>query len=172
MPFDVNEAIQLGQIIQAAYEVSADNLTQRAGEVIASQFDPLNRGYTILATIYGNDLVTDFNPGRGNDIVSYGYVVQDEERHVVIAIRGTEGIAEWMHDAAFLQKPYPFLPGAGNTEDGFTTVYETLSVDADLKVSLVDYLLDLFSMGAAYFAENGHLYRAWRPGVGAKRRWI
>ena len=105
MPFDINEAIQLGQILQAAYEVPAEYLAQRAGEAIPSQYDPLNRGYKILSTIYGNDLITDWNPSRGANIVSYGYVMQDEGRNLVIAIRGTEGIAEWMHDAAFLQKP-------------------------------------------------------------------
>jgi hypothetical protein len=53
MPFDMNEAIQLGQILQAAYEVPAEDLAQRAGETIPSQYDPLNRGYKILSTIYG-----------------------------------------------------------------------------------------------------------------------
>jgi hypothetical protein len=28
----------------------------------------------------------------------------------VIAIRGTEGIFEWVHDALYLQKPCPFAP--------------------------------------------------------------
>jgi hypothetical protein len=143
MPFDINEAIQLGQVLQAAYEVPAGDLTQRAGELIPTQYDPFSRGYTILSTIYGNDLITDWNPSRGANIVSYGYVVQDEGRNLVIVVRGTEGIAEWMHDAAFLQKPYPFMVGAGMTEDGFTTVYEHLSVDPGLQLRLADCLASL-----------------------------
>ena len=46
---------------------------------------------------------------------------------VVIAIRGTEGIAEWIHDADFLLVPCPFLPGAGHTEDGFTAMYLSMT---------------------------------------------
>src|SRR5271156_4045681 len=133
---DVNEAIQYGQLVQAAYAVATNDLTQRAGGSIDAQYDPLGRQYKIITTVYGNDLVTDLNVSRGNNIVSYGYVLQDQANNVVIAIRGTEGIVEWMHDAAFLQKPCPFLVGAGNTEDGFTTVYETLSVSADLSTKL------------------------------------
>jgi hypothetical protein len=69
MPFDMNEAIQLGQILQAAYEVPAEDLAQRAGEAIPSQYDPLNRGYKILSTIYGNDLITDWKPGANPCII-------------------------------------------------------------------------------------------------------
>src|SRR5262249_50540926 len=45
----------------------------------------------------------------------------------VIALRGTEGILEWLHDAAFLLVKCPFLPGAGSTEDGFTAIYGSLA---------------------------------------------
>src|SRR5262249_54870035 len=45
---------------------------------------------------------------------------------VVIAVRGTEGILEWLHDAEFLLVKYPFLAGAGYTEDGFTAMYSSL----------------------------------------------
>src|SRR2546427_6982510 len=45
----------------------------------------------------------------------------------VIALRGTEGILEWLHDAAFLLVKCPFLPGAGSTEDGFTAMYGSLT---------------------------------------------
>jgi pimeloyl-ACP methyl ester carboxylesterase len=41
-------------------------------------------------------------------------------------MRGTEGILEWIHDAEFLLVPCPFLVGAGNTEDGFTAMYDSL----------------------------------------------
>jgi predicted lipase len=44
----------------------------------------------------------------------------------VIAIRGTEGILEWVHDAEFNRVTCPFLAGAGYTEDGFTAMYNSL----------------------------------------------
>ena len=47
----------------------------------------------------------------------------------MIAIRGTEGIHEWLQDAQFLLVPCPFLVGAGLTEDGFTAVYRSFTTN-------------------------------------------
>jgi hypothetical protein len=44
-----------------------------------------------------------------------GLVLLDKNNDEVIAIRGTEGIFEWVHDALYLQKPCPFAGGIGNT---------------------------------------------------------
>ena len=85
------------------------------------------RAYTVVTTIYANDLATDMNPGRGNDEVSIGLVCQaDGTGDVAIAIRGTEGILEWVNDVKFLLVECPFLAGAGHTEDGFTAMYSSL----------------------------------------------
>ena len=63
--------------------------------------------------------------------VSIGLVCQaNGTGEVVIAIRGTEGIDEWIHDAEFLQVSCPFLAGAGHTEDGFTAMYKSLRTGA------------------------------------------
>jgi predicted lipase len=85
----------------------------------------------VVTTIYANDLATDMNPSRVDDEVSIGLICQvNKSGDVVIAIRGTEGILEWVHDAEFLQVPCPFLVGAGHTEDGFTDMYESLRTGA------------------------------------------
>jgi predicted lipase len=69
------------------------------------------------------------NPGRGVSRVSIGLVLQNSATgDAVIAIRGTEGILEWAQDARFLLVPCPFLVGAGQTEDGFTSVYSSFAV--------------------------------------------
>jgi predicted lipase len=69
------------------------------------------------------------NPSRGNSGVSIGLVLQAvASGDTVIAIRGTEGIQEWVQDAKFLSVPCPFLPGAGNTEDGFTAMYNSMII--------------------------------------------
>ncbi|OBH01894.1 MULTISPECIES: lipase family protein [unclassified Mycobacterium] len=125
--FDVAEAIQFGQLVNATYATSPGDLTNKAGQ-------PLSAGgvdYTVVTTIYANDLATDMNPGRADDDVSIGLICQDGKTgDVAIAIRGTEGMLEWMHDAEFLQVPCPFLAGAGHTEDGFTDMYESLRTAA------------------------------------------
>jgi hypothetical protein len=68
------------------------------------------------------------NPGRGDRIVSFGFMLQAPNNDEVIGIRGTEGIREWIHDFEFLATKCPFLPGAGKTDDGFTAIYNFLRV--------------------------------------------
>jgi hypothetical protein len=83
--------------------------------------------YEVVTSIYANDLETDVNPDRGKSRVSIGLILQTAGAgDVVIAIRGTEGYLEWIHDAQFLLVPCPFMPTAGNTEDGFSDMYRSL----------------------------------------------
>ncbi|HXM21552.1 MAG TPA: lipase family protein [Terriglobales bacterium] len=126
---DLNRAIQFGLLVKAAEAVAPSNTANAAGKTIPAMYDPNNIGYKVVTTIYGNDLATDMNPGRGNQIVSFGFILQAPNNDVVIAIRGTEGIWEWIHDAEFLTVKCPFLAGAGSTEDGFTAIDNSLRVD-------------------------------------------
>jgi hypothetical protein len=124
---DVIAAIQFGQLVADAYQVSPSDLTNSAGQALSSG----GTDYTVVTPIYANDLATDMNPGRSDDTVSIGLICQaNGAGDVVIAIRGTEGILEWIHDAEFLTVPCPFLVGAGRTEDGFTAMYNSLRTGA------------------------------------------
>jgi hypothetical protein len=124
---DVTKAIELGQLIAAAYTIAPNDMTNSAGTVLSAG----GADYTVVTTIYANDLATDMNPARGDQEVSIGLICQASQAgDVVIAIRGTEGILEWIHDAEFLLVPCPFLAGAGHTEDGFTEMYSSLRTAA------------------------------------------
>jgi hypothetical protein len=124
---DLNRAIELAQLVNAAYAIAPTNLANSAGTVI-------NQGgtsYVVVTTIYASDLKTDLNPARSNNQVSIGLILQAAGTgDVVIAIRGTEGILEWISDAEFLLVNCPFLAGAGQTEDGFTAMYSSLRIGA------------------------------------------
>jgi predicted lipase len=124
---DVTTAINVAQLLNTTYDTSPSDLTNAAGNTVSAA----GINYTVVTTIYANDLATDINPNRGDDEVSIGLICQDQAGNVVIAIRGTEGTLEWIHDAEFLQVPCPFLVGAGHTEDGFTAMYESLRTGAD-----------------------------------------
>ncbi len=119
---DLNKAIEFGLLVNAAYAIAPNNLTNLAGQTLVAG----TTTYNVVTSIYANDLATDMNPGRGNDLVSIGLLCQVEAGDVVIAIRGTEGILEWIHDAEFLLVPCPFLASAGHTDDGFTAMYNSL----------------------------------------------
>jgi len=124
---DVMKAIEFGQLVNATYDTPPGDLTNAAGQALSAG----GVDHTVVTTIYANDLATDMNPSGDDDEVSIGLICQvDQTGDVVIAIRGTEGTKEWIHDADFLQVPCPFLAGAGQTEDGFTAMYESLRTGA------------------------------------------
>ncbi len=119
---DLVTAIKCGQLLNTTYDTLPSDVTNQAGQKISAS----GTDYIVVTTIYANDLSTDINPSRGDDEVSIGLICQQQTGDVTIAIRGTEGTLEWIHDAEFLSVPCPFLTGAGHTEDGFTAMYESL----------------------------------------------
>lgn len=118
---DWGKAIEYALLVQAAYDILPGNLADQAGKTLS-----VGSGYRVVASIYANDLATDLNPARGADTVSIGLICQaNGTGEVVVALRGTEGILEWVHDAEFGWVPCPILPGSGFTEDGFTAMYRS-----------------------------------------------
>jgi hypothetical protein len=124
---DLNKAILYGQLVNAAYAIPTNDLANRAGQIVNAGLGPNNTAFEVITSVYGNDLATDINPLRAQIQVSIGLVLQSATGDAVVAIRGTEGILEWIHDASFLFVKCPFLAGAGNTEDGFTAMYNSLT---------------------------------------------
>lgn len=59
----------------------------------------------------------------------YGFVAQSvtDPTDCVIAIRGTDKIIDWLIDAEFLPTAVTPAPAAGDVEDGFMSVYRSLS---------------------------------------------
>ena len=127
MKTDPATLIHYASLVKMAESVSpAATLYTPGMQIPLTYGTSVNVTYTVMTTFYGNDLATDKNPARGNDVVSFGFVAQDAAGNVVVAIRGTEGIYEWLQDACFLSVRCPFLAGSGQTEDGFTAVYSSL----------------------------------------------
>jgi hypothetical protein len=128
---DLNTAILLGLLEKTVEDIPPADLTNRAGQSINVAYGPNTIAYKVITTFYGNDLATDMRPQQGDQIVSFGLILQAPNNDVVVAIRGTDGIWEWIHDAEFLTVPCPFPGGAGQTEDGFTALYKSLRIAVD-----------------------------------------
>ena len=124
---DLNSAILYAELVNAAYAIAPANNTNAAGQVVTAGA----ASYQVVTSIFANDLATDMNPARGNSRVSIGLILQAATGNTVIALRGTEGIREWIHDAEFLMVPCPILPGSGHTEDGFTAMYLSMTTTLD-----------------------------------------
>lgn len=120
---DTDRAILMGEFANAAYEIEPDDLTDAAGATILGD-------YTVVSSIYANDLATTANPDAGDATVSIGLVCQNAAGDTVVVIRGTEGILEWMHDTVFDQVPFMVdgmeATSIGFTDDGFTGMYKSL----------------------------------------------
>lgn len=115
---DWNKAIQYAQLVNAAYNVFLGNPSPTPG-------------FDVLETIFANDLATDASRRRGDPvaIVSMGLILQAQgSGEAVVAIRGTEGIKEWVQDAQFGLEDFKRVPGGGQTEDGFTDMYKSMTV--------------------------------------------
>jgi hypothetical protein len=141
---DLNQAIKYALLVKSAEDVPTSQTLYHPGDIINVTYDAINVDYTVVTTIYANDLATDVNPLRTDQIVSFGVAVQDSLGNALVAIRGTAGIFEWVQDARFLLVKCPILPGAGYMEDGFTAVYESLRITQNpVSKRLVDALPDL-----------------------------
>jgi predicted lipase len=85
----------------------------------------LPNGYELVAWIVMNDfLFGDAMPRF------YGVMARHRERlsEFVVAIRGTEGVVEWLDDAVVRLVPFHQVPHGGRVSRGFDRIYSTLKI--------------------------------------------
>lgn len=134
---NLQDAITAGLFVRAA-----ENPGGQGNQVV---YTPPN-GYTVATSIFANDLQTDISLPK--DYLPFGFVARSPGpgTDFVVAIRGTDNIYEWIQDARFGKKEFPFLSGAGDTEDGFTDLYSSLRIAPDDSAQrVVDYLRGLLA---------------------------
>jgi hypothetical protein len=138
-PVTIQNAINAALFVQFVYDNWGSNELSHnldARPVVTSHGAPLIVGktYTVLKTIYTNDLATAINPNRpiveGYKTIGVVAVNDNDPGDVYIAIRGTSTIWEWLQDLNFLMKPFSNVSGSGLTEDGFTDMYQSFSFTA------------------------------------------
>jgi predicted lipase len=126
---NLQDVLQAGKLLQAAYhDDQRPNYDNQSYE-----------GFTVLKTIYANNLATDLSKLDLTRYVSIGFIAQNaaDAGEFVIVIRGTVGIAEWIQDAKLLPIPFSAVPGAGFTEDGFTDMYNSFRLAPDASTAQV-----------------------------------
>ncbi len=119
LPSDWNTAVKYAKLVLLAESIPP------AGDDNALKQAITAAGYTYLETLWANELATDVNPHSG-EVVSYGFLALSPANELVAAIRGTDTVWEWIHDASFLMVPCPIPGMTGLTEDGFTVIYRGL----------------------------------------------
>src|SRR5713226_9019998 len=142
---DLTKAILYGQLVNAAYDVLPSDLNNRVGTTVNAGLGPNKTTFEVITSIYANDLATDATKSGTTELVSIGFLLwQVSTGEAVIAIRGTEGILEWVQDARFDTKECFFLPEAGETEDGFTDMYKSFAVSTPTGLSVTESLAKIF----------------------------
>jgi hypothetical protein len=87
-------------------------------------------GWDVIAYLIARDsILPEKSRLQMGDTVFYGYLAQNQKDNTayLAAVRGTDGQAEWIIDAEFLQIDYPKQPGA-KVEQGFWGVYDSMTL--------------------------------------------
>ena len=120
-PLDPAQAAFYGQFVAAAYDmykVNEDDLRPA----------PLNipAGWELSAWINMSDFLFQIRDPKFYGIVVHEIANPDNR---IVAIRGTEGLIEWIDDAASIAMvPFKQVPSAGRVAFGFDNIYSTMKV--------------------------------------------
>jgi hypothetical protein len=96
-------------------------------------------GWQVLGYVIGNDHIlapATGSPDKKHHLapnpikkVCYGYLACNQSNEYIVAIRGTDGIEEWIDDCMFLQKT-PQPPLQGKVDSGFYDIFTSLQYQA------------------------------------------
>jgi len=127
------DAVDLGLLAMYAedmYSAHPGSLSPAADPRIAAS------GWTIVGYLTAQDVVLPSAGAMDRTLsidnakrVFYGFVARSDAAPTshVVAVRGTEGIVEWVIDAEFVLIPHPRHPGV-RVEQGFWGIYQTMSL--------------------------------------------
>ena len=120
-PLDPSQAAFYGRFVAAAYDMFAVN--EHDLRPAPKNIPP---GWELSAWIVMSDFFLQIEEPK-----FYGFVVHEiaNPDNRIIAIRGTEGIIEWVDDAAsIIMVPFKQAPSAGRVAFGFDKIYSTMKI--------------------------------------------
>jgi hypothetical protein len=118
---DPGKAAFYGQFVAAAYDMYAVN-----NDDLRPAPKSIPPGWELSAWINMSDFLFQITEPK-----FYGIVVREiaDPDNRIIAIRGTEGIVEWLDDAAsIVMVPFRQVPSSGRVAFGFDNIYSTMKV--------------------------------------------
>ncbi|MGA9069237.1 MAG: lipase family protein [Terracidiphilus sp.] len=120
-PLDPEKAAFYGQFVAAAYDMYAVN--QDDLRPAPKNIPP---GWELSAWINMSDFFLQIKAPKFYGIIVHEIANPDNR---IVAIRGTEGIIEWLDDAAsIVMVPFKQMPSAGRVAYGFDNIYSTMKV--------------------------------------------
>ena len=120
-PLDPGKAAFYGQFVAATYDMFAVN-----NDDLRPAPKNIPPGWELSAWINMSDFLFQITASKFYGIVVHEIANPDNR---IIAIRGTEGLVEWLDDAAsFVMVPFKQVPSAGRVAFGFDNIYSTMKV--------------------------------------------
>jgi len=118
--YDPMQAYNYGVFVQIAYQMLSDH----PGNLTPPVPKNFPAGYKLFAYLTAEDKV-----GEIDVRTFYGYIAQSQtDSNVFIgAVRGTEGVLEWLKDAEFIPTRFTRVPEAGEVEEGFFSIYDSMT---------------------------------------------
>lgn len=120
-PLDPKQAAFYGQFVAAAYDMFKENEND-----LCPPPKNIPDGWELSAWIKMSDFLFQIKEPKFYGIVVHEIANPDNR---IIAIRGTEGLIEWVDDAAsIVMVPFKQVPSAGRVAFGFDNIYSTMKV--------------------------------------------
>jgi len=122
-PLDKKEAVLYGQFVHAAYNMFKRDPTQLRPQPATGDIpDP----YELVAWLN----MSDYFFWWREKPKFYGFIAwhREQKHNFVLAIRGTEGVVEWLDDFMARLVRFREVPNTGRVENGYAGIYSTLKV--------------------------------------------
>jgi triacylglycerol lipase len=120
-PLNKGNATLYGQFVAAAYDMYAVN-----NDDLRPAPKNIPPGWELSAWINMSDFFLQIEDPKFYGIIVHQTANPDNR---IVAIRGTEGIVEWLDDSAsIIMTPFKQVPSAGRVAFGFDKIYSTMKV--------------------------------------------
>jgi triacylglycerol lipase len=118
--FDPMQAYNYGVFVEVAYQMfnnNPGNLTPPVPENFPS-------GYKLVVYLTAVDSIPLVKERK-----FYGFIAQSTTNlnEYIGAVRGTDGFIEWLIDSEFFWTTFTPVPAAGDVEDGFFSIYDSMT---------------------------------------------
>jgi triacylglycerol lipase len=119
--YDPKQAYDCGVFVENAYQMFMASPRSLTPPVSPAIFPATHELVLYLTAV---DRIADDTEHK-----FFGFVAQShqEPSDYVVAIRGTDALIEWLIDAEFRPTRFTRVPQAGDVEDGFYSIYQTMT---------------------------------------------
>jgi triacylglycerol lipase len=118
--FDPMQAYNYGVFVEVAYQMFNNN----PGNLTPPVPTNFPAGYKLIVYLTAFDIIPLIKERK-----FFGFIAQSTTNpsEYIGAIRGTDGFIEWLIDSEFFWTSFTPVPAAGDVEDGFFSIYDSMT---------------------------------------------